>query len=152
MRLPLTTPLFIYTRLSPPPPPPSLFLGAPSPQHPTVYLFSFIPPPSLPRCTFPSPSHCLSIVVHSSTLPKCTFPSLSHCLSNVVHSSTLPRCTLPSPSRCLSILVHSSPPSRCAISLISYGISFGAAGLAGNLYLNILLTNCVELPGLLPVL
>ncbi|KAK3794042.1 hypothetical protein RRG08_028474 [Elysia crispata] len=40
----------------------------------------------------------------------------------------------------------------CAMSLISYGISFGAAGLAGNLYLNILLTNCVEIPGLLPVL
>ncbi|RUS84891.1 hypothetical protein EGW08_007360 [Elysia chlorotica] len=39
-----------------------------------------------------------------------------------------------------------------SMSLISYGISFGAAGLAGNLYLNILLTNCVEIPGLLPVL
>ncbi|GFO44109.1 cell envelope integrity inner membrane protein tola [Plakobranchus ocellatus] len=40
----------------------------------------------------------------------------------------------------------------CTMSLISYGISFGADGLAGNLYLNILLTNCVEIPALLPVL
>ncbi|GFO44113.1 hypothetical protein PoB_007061800 [Plakobranchus ocellatus] len=38
------------------------------------------------------------------------------------------------------------------LSLISYGISFGVHGLAGNLYLNIVLTNCVEIPGLLPVL
>ncbi|GFS02249.1 solute carrier family 22 member 21 [Elysia marginata] len=38
------------------------------------------------------------------------------------------------------------------ISMISYGIIFGTHGLAGNLYLNILLTNSVEIPGLLPVL
>ncbi|KAK3794047.1 hypothetical protein RRG08_028479 [Elysia crispata] len=39
-----------------------------------------------------------------------------------------------------------------SMSMISYGISFGVHGLSGNLYLNILLVNSVEIPGMLPVL